>query len=243
MSHYEDVLSILQSNSYADVVYLDFSKAFDKVDFSVLFRKLKLLGVGGKLGRWLYAFLTDRSFRVSVNGSLSEIIAVLSGVPQGSVLGPLLFLILICDIDKGLRSSHLRSFADDSRVLGAVSCDEDVVSFQSDLDMVYRWASSNKMVFNDTKFEMMRYTNRSISSNSSYNSPSYSTANGCAINQKDQVKDLGITMSNDCTFSEHIQEVIKSMRAKSAWITRTFSCRSKYAMLTLWKSLVIPLHD
>ena len=90
---------------------------------------------------------------------------------------------------------------------------------------------------------MMRYTNRSISSNSSYNSPSYSTANGCAINQKDQVKDLGITMSNDCTFSEHIQEVIKSMRAKSSWITRTFSCRSKYAMLTLWKSLVIPLHD
>ena len=78
-----------------DVVYLDFCKAFDKLDFNVLLAKLKKYGVAGKLGRWIQSFLTGRKQFVTVNGFSSFLSEVLSGVPQGSVLGPLLFLILI----------------------------------------------------------------------------------------------------------------------------------------------------
>ena len=82
-----------------DVIYLDFAKAFDKVDHAIVLTKLSLLGIKGKLLDWIKSFLTDRTQYVVVNGFLSDPCKVISGVPQGSVLGPLLFLVLIGDID------------------------------------------------------------------------------------------------------------------------------------------------
>ena len=90
-----------------DVIYVDFAKAFDKVDIGITLRKLKQLGVVGKLGRWLHNFLTGRTQTVVVNGRRSSPEPMKSGVPQGSVLGPLLFLVLIGDIDKEIVSSFL----------------------------------------------------------------------------------------------------------------------------------------
>ena len=241
LSHYEHIVSILESNKLADVVYLDFSKAFDKVSFEVIFNKLKSLGIGGKLGRWIYSFLTGRTFRVSVNGFLSLVKEVLSGLPQGSVLGPLLFIILLCDIDADLVVSKLRSFADDSRLSGAICSNSDVVNFQSDLEKVYAWADENKMVFNDLKFEFMRYQVSSVPF--SITDSSYKSSHGSLVNIQSNVTDLGVLMSSDGLFTEHIQNIVKSMKSKSSWITRTFASRSKLVMLKLWKSLVLPIHD
>ena len=116
-----------------DVVYLDFCKAFDKVEFEVLLRKIKKLGIGGKIGRWLHSFLKQRQQVVLVNGAKSRQESVLSGVPQGSVLGPLLFLIHINTIDDDLKYSTLRCFADDSRVLKIIDSEYGYSLMQVDL--------------------------------------------------------------------------------------------------------------
>ena len=128
-------------------VYLDFAKAFDKVDFLVTMRKLHSIGISGKLGQWVYSFLTERKQAVIVNGAKSNLSEVSSGVPQGSVLGPLLFLVLIGDID------------DDTRVAKGISSVEDVETLQLDLQSIYEWDEENNMEFNFTKFETLRYGN------------------------------------------------------------------------------------
>ena len=96
-----------------DVVYLDFAKAFDKVDHGVLLAKLARFGINSTLLRWIGDFLKNRKQVVEVEGEQSETSEVLSGVPQGSVLGPILFVIYISDIDDGVNKSRVASFADD----------------------------------------------------------------------------------------------------------------------------------
>ena len=109
-------MSQLEKGFNVDVVYLDFAKAFDKLDFNITLSKIKSLGISGKIGRWIHSFLTGRKQSVVVNGTKSPAADVLSGVPQGSVIGPILFLILIGDIDQDVAHSFISSFADDTRI-------------------------------------------------------------------------------------------------------------------------------
>ena len=111
------------------MVYLDFAKAFDKVDHGVLLHKIKMLGITGKLGVWLYHFLTGRTHFVRLQGGVSFDSPVISGVPQGTVLGPLLFIILMCDINSGITSSSMVSFADDTRLYYGISNVDDCAIF------------------------------------------------------------------------------------------------------------------
>ena len=102
------------------MVHLDFSKAFDKVDHGILLHKLRAVGITGNIGIWLFHFLTDRSHFVQLPGDISEDHPVLSGVPQRTILGPLMFLIMISDIDKDVSASKLVSFADDTILYSGV---------------------------------------------------------------------------------------------------------------------------
>ena len=122
---FDDLMHMLSSDTTVDMIYLDFSKAFDKVDHGVLFHKLKDLGITGKLGIWFFQFLTNRTHYVRIPGSISKDSPILSCVPQGTVLGPLLFLIMISDINKGTTSSKLISFADDTRVYSNIAESDD----------------------------------------------------------------------------------------------------------------------
>ena len=119
------IQSILDGNEH-DVVYLDFAKAFDKMDHEILIRKLELFGIKGKLIAWIKDFLLNRQQLVTVFGVHSVLTLVLSGVPQGSVLGPILFLIYIDDLQSCLGGSNSGSFADDTRLNKTITCCEDV---------------------------------------------------------------------------------------------------------------------
>ena len=196
IAHYDHILELLANGVNVDVVYIDFAKAFDKVDFMVTLKKLKGLGISGKVGKWIHSFLTNRSQVVLVRNARSQPMAVKSGVPQGSVLGPLLFLVLIGDIDQGIARAFLSSFADDTRIGSQIASEGDSLALQADLNAVYSWTTENNMELNGDKFECLRYgTNQELQ-----NSTSYKSNSGSTIQEKDYVKDLGITMSNDATF-------------------------------------------
>ena len=179
--------------------------------------KLKRFGIDGKLGIWLYSFLVDRTQTVVVNGVKSFKILVKSGVPQGSVLGPLLFLILMTDIDAQVKFSSVSSFADDTRVCKGVSSISDVDHFQTDLFHIYNWAEDNNMVFNNLKFELLRY-NTPKSIDGSF----YSDCNDEVISSKNTITDLGVLMSNNGKFTEQVLKVQNSMKNMSCWVLRTF---------------------
>ena len=98
-----------------DVLYLDYRKAFDSVPHKRLLKKLKLYGINGKLLRWIQSFLEARLMRVRIRGSFSDWIEVLNGVPQGSVLGPLLFLLFVNDLPDWIKNG-MRMFADDVKI-------------------------------------------------------------------------------------------------------------------------------
>ena len=152
LSNYDKILDHLGSGTNVDTIYLDFAKAFDKVDHAIVLKKLSLLGIRGKLLNWIQSFLSSRSQMVMVNGVLSHPAPVTSGVPQGSVIGPLLFLVLIDDIDKNVAHAFLSSFADDTRLTGRVNGVKDASLLQTDLESVYQWADDNNASFNNKKF-------------------------------------------------------------------------------------------
>ncbi len=104
-----------------------------------------MLGIQGKLLQWIEEFLTNRTQSVMVKGRLSSKRSVVSGVPQGSVIGPLLFLILISDIDENTLHSLFASFADDTHVTKGITAEEDTINLQTDLFHIYQWSRDNNM--------------------------------------------------------------------------------------------------
>ena len=119
-----------------DVVYLDFQKAFDKVSHAKLNYKLKKYGISEKISEWVKSWLNQRRQRVVLHNKASDWEAVLSGVPQGSVLGPVLFIIYIDDIDNGI-SSMLLKFADDTKLIKEVGSEASSQQMQTDLDNLF----------------------------------------------------------------------------------------------------------
>ena len=177
----------MESGHPVDSVYLDFSKAFDKVDHQILLKKVESLGITGKILSWIRTFLTNRQQQVRVGDFLSQKEWLRSGVPQGSVLGPLpLPLIMLIDITDDVKHSWLGSYADDTRLWKLIHGGEDQEKLQSDLQVLYDWAEKNNMSYNEEKFEHLIFGPPSLRA--------YRTPTGSDIRKKDTVKDLGVYM-------------------------------------------------
>merc|ERR1712082_84528 len=144
---------MLQRGTRIDTVFLGFARAFDKVDHEILLQKIVKHKIKGKVACWLSEFLNNRKFKVLANKTMAEEVDVTSGVPQGTVLAAILFLIMISDIDEEVKDSIVRSFADDTRVSKEIRNEGDQAKMQADLDVIYEWATNNKMKFNSDKFE------------------------------------------------------------------------------------------
>ena len=136
LNHFDKVTWFLENGKPVDVVYLDFAKAFDKTDIGITLRKPKSLGIQGETGRWLTDVLTNHKQTVLVDARKSVPQRVTSGVPQGSVLGPLVLLILIRDTDQNIAFSFISSFVDDTRAGRNIEDFEDIQLLQADLDAV-----------------------------------------------------------------------------------------------------------
>ena len=239
VEQYENILNALANKHNMDILMLDYAKAFDTINHSILLQKLKNLGISGKVGKWIANFLLNRNQRVAINGFQSNPSKVISGVPQGTILAPVLFLIYIADIADNITHSTVSSYADDSKVSKEIRSEVDGKELQDDTDMLYRWTANNLMQFNTTKFEVLRIgSNNELKQNIKYTDPE-----GEEIPETDLKKDLGVHFNSSGDFSDHIKLKVSKAKQIAGYIMRTFLSRKPEIMLTLLKSLVLPIID
>ena len=232
----ESCLNCLENRSTMDVFYLDYSKAFDRVPHVRLLSKLKSYGINDKLLEWIRSFLSDRRQTVKLGGAKSTYKNVTSGVPQGSVLGPLLFILYVNDQASELESEE-QMFADDAKVLGEANCQEDEVRNQRDIDTLCNWTTVWQMDYNQTKCEHLRMGNRPLISQYHLTNKD---GNIYPIKTVDAVKDLGIIIDNKLSFDSHINEMTKKANGIVATFKRTFSQITPTVFSNIFKSLVRP---
>ena len=243
LKHYDTVLNNYLNTGETDVIYLDFAKAFDKVDHKLLLKKVKHFGIKGKLYDWIEQFLLERTQTVVVDGYQSTPSPVVSGVPQGTVLGPILFLIYIDDLETNVEDSESSCFADDTRLSRLIDYIQDTELLQEDLNNVVEWSSANNMELHEKKFEYLSYrtpSNKTINEALPFqlNITNYTTPSGVEVARKHLVRDLGVYLSDDFSWTPHINKMVDSARKVASWALGVFKTRSKDVMLQLYKSLI-----
>lgn len=206
----------LDSSFQTDVVFLDFSKAFDRVPHQRLLSKLSCLRLDPLTLSWIRAFLTNRSQFTVIAGQPSSPAQVLSGVPQGSVLGPLLFLIYINDISSGI-SSTIRLFADDCVIYRRISNNEDQILLQKDLQKIENWCSLWLMTLNLSKCKFMHVTRCRSELNYTY------TLMSTCLSLVESYRYLGILLTTNLTWSEHILKLVAEASQALGYIRRNLS--------------------
>jgi hypothetical protein len=240
LDHYDRVIKALEEGGNCDTIYLDFAKAFDKVDIAILMRRLKQKNISGNVARWIHSWLSGRTQQVIANGEISITSNVTSGVPQGSVLGPLLFLVMIDSLARCGTSSWISIFADDSRIANAVKNTADAELIQEDLEKVYTWQTSSNTQFNAEKFEVLQYGPlHDLKTTYNYLTPDADNI----IEAKDAIKDLGIIMAASGKFDLHITAVATKVRGLMGWFKRSFICRKFQFMKFFWSTYIVPHLD
>ena len=232
LDFFYDILNQYDKSKAVDIVYLDFQKAFDKVPHKRLLTKLKSHGIQGDVLRWVENWLHNRKQRVVINGKASKWTNVTSGVPQGSVLGPVLFLVYINDIDEGV-TSIISKFADDTKIANSVASNEQVIEIQQNLDKLSEWGQTWQMKFNADKCKVLHIGYR--------NEKAKYTLNGTLLQSVNSELDLGITISSNLKPSQQCSEVVKKANKIIGLIGRSFEYKSKNTILTLYNSLVRPI--
>ena len=211
-----------------DVIILDFSKAFDMVPHKLLLYKLERYGVRGQLLKWLEHFLTKRTMRVVVDGIASKDKEVLSGVPQGTVLGPILFLVHINDLPERVKSC-VKLFADDCLLYRVIRNFQDHVILQEDLKSLEKWASDWGMSFNATKCYTLP-----IKQKTSF----MYQLNNIFLKQVTSNPYLGLNISDDLTWKFHINSMCKRASSTLGFIRRNLQRCPKQTRLAAYTSLV-----
>ena len=214
-----------------DVSYLDFSKAFDKVPHKRLGLQLNSHGIKGKALNWIESWLSGRQQRVVLNGTKSEWKEVRSGVPQGSVLGPLLFLIFINTIENGI-SSNVLKFADDLKVFRMIEDKNDQEVFQSDLDKLLHWSEIWQMNFNHSKCKIMQIGR--VNNTGKYE------LSGQEMEQIQVEKDLGVMVNTRLSASDQVIQARKKALGMLGAINRNVCYTNEKVITKLYCAYVRP---
>jgi hypothetical protein len=220
-----------------DLVSVDYSRAFDSISHHVLIKKLhKTYGIRGPLLQWITSFLTGRRQCVLFRGASSEWINVLSGVPQGSVLGPLLFNIYVNDLHLHLQSS-IYAYADDTLIFREIKGDTDIATLQSDLDTLNWWSNNNALQLNPSKCNVMCITRRKVKPVPSYN------VNNTTLATTDSLRLLGVTVCSDLSWNCHVNNTVKKCNKLLGFIRIVAGSKNSYVLLKLYQALILPILD
>ncbi|CAB4012394.1 Hypothetical predicted protein, partial [Paramuricea clavata] len=190
--------SILDSGKQTDIIFMDMSKAFDKVSHTALINKLQQNNNGGSLLQWFTSYLHDRQQRVTTLGATSSKKPVCSGVPQGSILGPIHFLLYVNDLPDAVTNSTVACFADDTKIFRRIDSITDAMLLQDDINNFQSWSTSSGHVFNEGKCKSISITRRCQPIHHLYSIKGKELALIPAEN------DLGIWIASDLTWSKHI---------------------------------------
>ena len=226
---FDSIFSILEEGAPVDILYFDFSKAFDRVPHYRLLSKLENMGIRGQVLEIIRDFLSNRTLKVGVNGEYSEMKKVLSGVPQGSVLGPLLFVLFINDLPESVKSS-IKLFADDLKLIGNANCRENILG---DLKELEYWEKLWLLSFNVDKCKVLH-----VQHNDNPNHDYY--LNGLKLKESNQEKDLGVLTSDTLLWNAQIKSCIAKANKMISWIVRNLMLREKNVMLSVYKMLIRP---
>ena len=203
------------------------------MDHQILLSKMKDIGITGPLLSWTSSFLLNRTQHVFLNGSYSDPAKVLSGVPQGTVMGPLLFLIYINDIHRNLSpGTEIRLFADDSLLYRNIS---DSQTLQKDLDTLQKWELENKMEFHPDKCQVLTVTNKKNRTRFTYN------IHGTPLKPHDTAKYLGVTIDKSLNWDAHLKDIYKKASFMLSFLERNLKKVPKHVKIQSYNALVRPL--
>lgn len=226
-------LNAMDNGNYVNALYTDFSKAFDRVDIPLLLFKLNKIGVQPCLLEWLKSYLTERQQTVKYLGKLSNPINVTSGVPQGSHLGPLLFILYVNDISFVLKCLKIQIYADDIKLFLEIKSSEDINIFQKEVDLFHTWCVKSLLELNVKKCN-------SISFSRKHNTPdTIITLGNQSVEKLQKVRDLGVILDSKLNFTYHYNSIIHKASNMLGFIKRfCYNFTDPYTIKTLYISYV-----
>ena len=231
---------VIDNGGCVDTVYMDFMKAFDKVPHRRLMEKLRAYGFSIQIRRWIEDFLNGRSQKVIVNGVESSEHAVTSGIPQGSVLGPILFVIYINDLPQCVDGTAYL-FADDTKIFKEIRSMDDIENLQNDLDQLQSWSDKWLLKFHPDKCKVLtvslnRYHDCLPRSYHLYGD----SGDEVFLEKSDCEKDIGVLVDSGLGFSEHIQHQVNKANSIMGLIRRTYTFLDEQCFKLLFQALVRP---
>ena len=230
----DDISTSLQESLINCVLYLDLKKAFDTVSFDILLDKLALIGIKGKIHQILKSYLTNRKQRTLVHSYISEDAKIDMGVPQGSILGPLLFIIYMNDLPSISNEAKFYLFADDTAIaVKGQTLSELQNKLDSVLSIVTKWFNANRLSLNVSKTYYQIFSARLINGLDV-------KINNTKINRKESVKYLGVTIDENLKWQSHINNISSVISRNLGIMGRAKYFISSQHLMLLYNSLILP---
>ena len=225
-----DFTNYIDNKKNIDILYLDFSKAFDTVPHERLLNKLKAYGITNNVHKWIQSFLSNRKQRVRINNSYSDFSPITSGIPQGSILGPVLLIFFINDLPDNV-NSKCKIFADDTKIYNSADNSQ---SIQDDINSLMDWSDIWQLKFNAQKCNVIH-----IGKSSTVNDY-FMGDNNTKINSVEHEKDIGVTFDTKLNFDIHINSVVSKANQLIGLVKRSFQFLDQDMFLKLYKAIIRP---
>ena len=237
----EIIYKAMNNGKLCTATFIDFKKAFDTVDHQILLLKLEKLGIRGMPLQWLTSYLADRTQATYANNLLSNRLKIKCGVPQGSILGPLLFLVFINDLSSCLTSAEASLYADDTVVYTVdVDIEVAITNLQSNLNHIGEWCNRNKLTINVGKTKAMIFGTRNKIKR---NRTGKLTLNGRGVDFVTSYKYLGVILDQTLSFNKHINNCIKNVAHKMYLLSKVRPYINVTTSTILYKSMILPYID